>query len=77
MGPRESILLVPAPASKPLRGLILLVHCVNMMSLFMIDISILADKSMTKQELLDELSQFYTPEKQDEFGVVGIKLKLL
>lgn len=41
------------------------------------DISILADKSMTKQELLDVLSEFYTPEKQAEYGVLGIRLKLL
>ena len=41
------------------------------------DISILADKSMTKQELLDVLSEFYTPEKQAEFGVLGNRLKLL
>ncbi|MBQ8156163.1 ASCH domain-containing protein, partial [Candidatus Saccharibacteria bacterium] len=41
------------------------------------DISILADKSMTKQELLDVLSEFYTPEKQAKFGVLGIRLKLL
>lgn len=40
------------------------------------DISILADASMTKQELLDVLSEFYTPEKQAEFGVLGIRLKL-
>lgn len=40
------------------------------------DISILADKSMAKQELLDVLSEFYTPEKQAEFGVLGIRLKL-
>ena len=41
------------------------------------DISILADASMTKQELLDVLSEFYTPEKQAEFGVVGIRIKLV
>ena len=41
------------------------------------DITILADKSMTKQELLDALSEFYTPEKQAEFGVLGIRLKLI
>ncbi|MBQ3452808.1 ASCH domain-containing protein [Candidatus Saccharibacteria bacterium] len=41
------------------------------------DISMLADKSMTKQELLDVLSEFYTPEKQAELGVLGIRLKLL
>jgi len=41
------------------------------------DILILADKSMTKQELLDVLSEFYAPEKQAEFGVLGIRLRLL
>ena len=41
------------------------------------DISILADASMTKEELLNVLSEFYTPEKQAEYGVVGIRLKML
>lgn len=41
------------------------------------DISILADSSMTKAELLEILSEFYTPEKQAELGVIGIRLKLL
>ena len=41
------------------------------------DISILADATMTKQELLDVLGEFYTSEKQAEFGVAGIRLKLL
>jgi hypothetical protein len=41
------------------------------------DISILADASMTKQELLDVLSQFYTEEKQAMFGVIGFRIKLL
>lgn len=41
------------------------------------DISILADATMTKQELLDVLGEFYASEKQAEFGVVGIRLKLL
>lgn len=41
------------------------------------DISILADASMTKDELLDVLSEFYTLEKQAEYGVVGIRLKML
>lgn len=40
-------------------------------------IEILADKSMTKEELAGVLSEFYTPEKQAEYGVVGIRLKLL
>lgn len=41
------------------------------------DISILADKSMTKEELLSVLSEFYTPEKQAEYGILGIRLKIL
>ena len=41
------------------------------------DIAILADKSMTKEELLDVLSSFFTPEKQAQFGVLGIRLKLI
>ena len=40
-------------------------------------IEILADKTMTKDELLDILSEFYTKEKQQEFGVIGIRIKLL
>ena len=40
------------------------------------DISILADASMTKEELLGVLSEFYTPEKQTQYGVVGIRLRL-
>jgi ASC-1-like (ASCH) protein len=41
------------------------------------DISLLADASMTKEELLSALSEFYTPEKQAEYGVVGIRLRLI
>ena len=41
------------------------------------DISILADSSMTKQELLEVLGEFYTEEKQAEFGVIGIRIKLI
>ena len=41
------------------------------------DISILADSSMTKQELLDVLGEFYSEEKQAEFGVIGIRIKLI
>ena len=41
------------------------------------DISILADSSMTKQELLELLGEFYTEEKQAEFGVIGIRIKLI
>lgn len=40
------------------------------------DISILADKKMTKEELINDLEKFYTKEKQDTYGVVGIKIEL-
>ena len=40
------------------------------------DISILADKSMTKDELLDVLQEFYTEEKQKEYGVLGIRIEI-
>lgn len=39
------------------------------------DIEMLADKSMTKQELLNVLEEFYTPEKQKQYGVVGIRIE--
>lgn len=41
------------------------------------DISILSDKSMTKDELIGVLKQFYTKEKQEQFGVLGIRIELL
>ena len=41
------------------------------------EIDILADKSMTKAELLQVLDEFYTPEKQAEFGVLGILIDLI
>ena len=41
------------------------------------DISILADSSMTKHELLEVLGEFYSEEKQAEFGVIGIRIKLI
>ena len=40
------------------------------------EIEILADKTMTKEELLDVLGEFYTPEKQERFGVLGIRVEL-
>lgn len=40
------------------------------------DISILADESMTKEELQEELEKFYTKEKQKEYGVLGIRIEL-
>ncbi len=39
------------------------------------DIKILADESMTKEELLGVLEEFYTPEKQKEYGVLGIRIE--
>lgn len=41
------------------------------------DISILADTSMTKEELLNVLQEFYTPDKQKEFGVLGIRIEIV
>ena len=41
------------------------------------DISVLSDKSMTKEELINVLEQFYTKEKQKEYGVLGIRIELL
>ena len=39
------------------------------------DINILADKSMSKEELLDVLQEFYTPEEQKKYGVLGIRIE--
>lgn len=39
------------------------------------DIEIMADKSMTKKELLNVLEEFYTPEKQKQYGVIGIRIE--
>ena len=41
------------------------------------DIAQLADESMTKAELMAALEEFYTPEKQAQYGVVGIRLELI
>ena len=38
------------------------------------DIYMLADKSMTKAELKRALEEFYTPDKQAKYGVLGIRL---
>src|SRR5574344_1643506 len=37
------------------------------------DIDILSDKSMTKEQLKNVLEQFYTKEKQEQYGVLGIR----
>lgn len=39
------------------------------------DISVLSDSSMTKEELLNVLQEFYTIEKQKEYGILGIRVK--
>lgn len=41
------------------------------------DISILSDNSMTKDELISVLEQFYTKEKQEKYGVLGIRIELI
>lgn len=41
------------------------------------DISILADKSTTKEELKNILEQFYSKEEQEKYGVLGIKIELI
>lgn len=38
------------------------------------DIADLADASMTKADLQAALEEFYTPEKQAQYGVLGIRL---
>lgn len=40
-------------------------------------IEILSDKSMTKDELLNVLGEFYTEDKQREFGVIGIRIDVI
>ena len=41
------------------------------------DITVLSDKSMTKEELIDVLEQFYNKEKQQQYGVLGIRIELI
>lgn len=41
------------------------------------DIKLLADSSMTKEELKNVLEEFYTKEKQNEYGVLGIRIELV
>ena len=38
------------------------------------DITLLADKSISKEELLNELEKFYLKEKQEQYGVLGIEV---
>ena len=41
------------------------------------DISVLADKSMSKEKLKDCLEEFYTKDKQKKYGVLGIRVELI
>ena len=41
------------------------------------DISILSDKSMTKEELKNVLEEFYTKDEQEKYGVIGIRIELI
>lgn len=41
------------------------------------DISMLSDSSMSKEELIKALEQFYTKEKQEQYGVLGIRIELI
>lgn len=41
------------------------------------DIEILADKSMTKEELKNVLEEFYTKEEQNKYGVIGIRIEII
>ena len=41
------------------------------------DISVLSDSSMTKEELIAVLEQFYTKEKQKQYGVLEIRIELI
>ena len=41
------------------------------------NISILSDKSMTKEELKNVLEEFYTKDEQNKYGVLGIRIELI
>lgn len=41
------------------------------------DISILADKSINKKELMNTLEKFYSKQKQQQYGVLGIRIELV
>ncbi|MBE5821103.1 MAG: ASCH domain-containing protein [Clostridiales bacterium] len=41
------------------------------------DISILADKSEKKQDVLKDLEKYYSKEKQAEYNVLGIRFELI
>lgn len=41
------------------------------------DIELIADKSITKDELLLTLNEIYTTEQQDKYGVLAIEIELI
>lgn len=41
------------------------------------DISILSDKNMSKENLLEDLEKFYSREKQQKYGVLGIRFEIV
>ncbi|MBE6153361.1 MAG: ASCH domain-containing protein [Firmicutes bacterium] len=41
------------------------------------DISILADSSISRTDVINELEKFYPIEKQNKYGVLGIKIELI
>jgi ASC-1-like (ASCH) protein len=41
------------------------------------DIDILADKDMSKEELLESLSKYYPIDEQNKYNVVGIRIELI
>ena len=41
------------------------------------DIKIIADKSVTKKDLLDALNKIYTIEEQNKYGVLAIEIELI
>lgn len=42
-----------------------------------LDISLLADASVSREELMKDLEKYYTKEKQEQYGVLGIRIELL
>lgn len=41
------------------------------------EIDVLADKNMSKEELLSELEKYYTKDSQDKYGVLGIEIEII
>ena len=41
------------------------------------DIELMADKNITKDELLHTLNEIYTTEQQDKYGVLAIEIELI